>query len=349
MIDPLAPFSLPRQRLSKEALLTVAVLHVALLWWALQSTPSVVRQTRQAVMQYFSPITPPKPAVPREAPTLKITENLKPPKAPPPQPAPEAIAPPPTPAPPPVPVPAPTPPPPAPILQRMEPIAAPRIQTKTQDLKAPAETRRAQEAPLQRLEPLLAPVPVIPTLDLPPPPKAAPLPEAAPLLPLPTPAPLPELAPVPAPVPVPAPPPTPAPAAPPVPVPAPTPAPAPAPSAAPAAVPGAAPRATAITPVEPRPATAGPGGPGGGAQTAPAAPPPGGPNYNYSMRPQVGGGRQKTAAEMAREQLNGTGTKNKLAGDMEAAAKPDCADSGGRASLLSAVVIAANVLTDKCK
>ena len=355
MIDPLAPYSLPRLGLSRQALLTVVVLHIAVLWWALQGEPAQ-RATRQVVMQYFSPITqiaPAKPSPPPEAPALKITEAL-------PTAAPQVTPPPPPPPPVAQPVPEPVaPPPPAPILQKLEPIAAPRANFKIQDIKAPTENRRTPDVAATRIEPVLAPVPVIPTLEqLAAPAKTAPLPEALPTQKLPNlpDAQLPKLAepvaqlPTPVPV-IPDPVVPPAPAAAPVPTPVPVATPTPVPTPGPAPVPGAAPRAAAITPVEQRPAAAGTGAAGGGGSAAqpPAANPGGSAGFNYNLRPTVPGARQKTAAELAREQQGGNGSKNKLAGDMDAAAKPDCADSGGRASLLSAVVIAANVITDKCK
>lgn len=337
MIDPLSPFSLPRQRVSKEALLLVALLHLGVLWWAWQNAPAAVRATRQVVMQYFSPITPQREK-PRETPTLKVTENLPPPPVKPkPEPKAEPVTPPPAPVPPP-PVPVPPPPTPAPILQKMEPIAAPRATFKTQDIKATPETKRTQELPTQKLEQVTSPVPVLPTLEtLPPPTKTAPPPEPMTALPQSAPAPLPELASVPAPVPA-------------VQVAAPPPAPAPSPVAtqAPAPVPGAAVRPAAITPTEQRPASTAPAGSGAAGVAQPQN--PGGPSMlNYNTRPNVASGRQKTAAEMAREQLNGNGTKNQLANDMNAAERPECLDSGGRGSLLSAAVIAYNVLKDKCK
>lgn len=69
-------------------------------------------------------------------------------------------------------------------------------------------------------------------------------------------------------------------------------------------------------------------------------------NYNYKTG---GGGRQKTAAEMANDQLNGNGRRDKLAEGMNAAEKPDCINSGQALGLLAPIAIAYNVVKDKCK
>jgi hypothetical protein len=85
------------------------------------------------------------------------------------------------------------------------------------------------------------------------------------------------------------------------------------------------------------------------AQPAPAYVPGGsGLNLNYTAKPG-GSGRQKTAAEMANEQLNGTGRRDKLAESVNAAEKPDCINSGQALGLLAPVLVIANVVRDKCK
>jgi len=85
------------------------------------------------------------------------------------------------------------------------------------------------------------------------------------------------------------------------------------------------------------------------AQPAAGAVPGGsGLNLNYNYRPS-NTGRQKTAAEMANEQLNGTGRRDKLAESVNAAEKPDCINSGQAAGLLAPVLVIANVVRDKCK
>ena len=49
--------NLPRQPLSKPALLTTGVLHIALLWVLLQSTP--LMKKAQEVVHYLKPISVP--------------------------------------------------------------------------------------------------------------------------------------------------------------------------------------------------------------------------------------------------------------------------------------------------
>ena len=341
MIDPLAAFSLPRQRMSMQALVTVGALHLALLWLVLQSGPAM-QVTRQAVIQYFSPITPITPITPlRDKPAAKPVQAVTP------TPKPVAAVPlPPAQLPPPRAV---TPPQhveqvPVPVIQKMEAATPQRATVKIQDIKTDA--RRTPDVLSPRVEQVLAPVPVLPTPE-----------------PLPTPKPPPAAVPEPAPPPVQAPPPLPAPVPepvePPVPAPIPTPAPAavpaPTPPVAPVAAPVAAPaRAAAITPVETRAAPAGAPGGAGSANPAAAPPAPGtvpggsGLNLNYNYR-SSNTGRQKTAAEMANEQLNGTGRKDKLADAVNSAEKPGCLNSGQALGLLAPVLIVANVVQDKCK
>lgn len=85
------------------------------------------------------------------------------------------------------------------------------------------------------------------------------------------------------------------------------------------------------------------------AQPAPGVVPGGsGLNLNFNYKAD-NRGRQKTAAEMANEQLNGTGRRDKLADSVNAAEKPDCINSGQALGLLAPVLVIANVVRDKCK
>ena len=56
MNDPLAETELRQERLSLPALTSVVVLHIGLLWIALQATPAL-QVTRQVVYQMLTPIT----------------------------------------------------------------------------------------------------------------------------------------------------------------------------------------------------------------------------------------------------------------------------------------------------
>jgi hypothetical protein len=69
-------------------------------------------------------------------------------------------------------------------------------------------------------------------------------------------------------------------------------------------------------------------------------------NYNYKAERR---GRQRSASEMANEQLNGSGHRDKLAESVKAAEKPDCISSGQALGLLAPIAIAYNVANDKCK
>ena len=294
MIDPLAAFELPRQRLSLQALVTVGALHVALLWLMLHSSTTVLA-TRQVVIQYFSPITQlrEKPAPAPLAPPAPKTVTVA--AVPPPVPRVEIPAP-------------PIEQVPAPIVQRMDVVTPPRATVKVQDIKVQLDARPMPEIANSRIEPVLVPVPVVPT------PEPVPIPE-------PSPAPAPPITPVPA--------------------------------VLPTAI-ATPPRVTAITPIEtPAAAVGAIGGSGNSspnvAQPAPA-PISGGSglnlNYNYKADSR---GRQKTVSEMANEQLNGSGRRDRLAEGVSAAEKPDCINSGQALGLLAPIAIAYNVLKDKCK
>jgi len=320
MIDPLAAFSLPRQRLSMQALVTVGALHVALLWLILQSG-SALQATPRVVIQYFSPITQLREK-PAPQPVRTATPTPKPIPV--------------------VPVPVPrveTPPPPVlveqapvPIIQKLEAVAPQRATVKIQDIKPQIDTRRLPDVSSSRIEPVLSPVPVLAT------------PEP---LPVPKPPPLPVPEPIPPPVQTPPAPPVPEPVVPPVPAPAPQPAAAPEPAPVPAPA-----RATAITPVETRVTPVG-AATGSTSSSVPQStqgvvPAGSGLNLNYTQKPD-NRSRQRSAAEMANEQLNGTGRRDKLAQGMSASEKPDCINSGQALGLLAPIAIAYNVVKDKCK
>ena len=287
MIDPLAVASLPRQRPSMQALVTVGVLHVAVLWLMLQSG-AAVQVTRQVVIQYFSPITQlrekPTPApVQAATPVPKRVAVVAP--------LPQRVE---TPAPPPEPT-------PATIIRMMETQTPQRVTVKIQDIKLQTDMPAVAEVSATRIEPMLAPVPVLPS---------------------------------PEPLPLPKPPPVTEPVAPPVPTP-------------PA-------RAAAITPIESHSATANTaGGTGSVGRTAlqPAVGAPAGGsslNLNYNLKADSRG-RQRSVAEMANEQLNGSERRDKLADGVSAAEKPDCVNSGQALGLLAPIAIAYNVVKDKCK
>jgi hypothetical protein len=59
--------------------------------------------------------------------------------------------------------------------------------------------------------------------------------------------------------------------------------------------------------------------------------------------------RQRSLAEMANEQLNGTGQRDRLSEAMAGAAKPDCIGPNAGGSLLSAIAIPIAAAMDKCK
>lgn len=362
MIDPLSKAVLQQERVSLPVLLTVGGIHIVLLWMMLQAAAPTLQVTRNVVYQLLSPITklkerPPTPAVqaPREVREVKApvsTTNAiqthkvvqrpadKPQKiveaVPVVKPVQVALEP--------IPVsPPPLPPPPVPVP---EPVPVPVPVPMVEPAPAPTPTPAPAPAPAPAPVPTPAPAPV-------PVPTPAPVPA-----PVPTPAPVPVPTPAPAAAPAPAPAPSPAPA--PAPTPAPTPAPAPAPTPAPTAAPA---RALAITPVEKPAAASGPpaAAPGG------TPPPAGGPAaaggtsgsgiiYPDYMKMQP---RQRSFSDLANEQLNPGGRKNKFVAAMEGAEMPDCLGknqtgtvSQGQVNfngLMAGPAIAAQALQGKCK
>ena len=79
MLDPFAHPALSVSRLSKPALLTAVVLHLGLLWVALNSAP-MVRSVEQVVYQWVAPITPQRDvSVPITLPTPVTTKTIAPP------------------------------------------------------------------------------------------------------------------------------------------------------------------------------------------------------------------------------------------------------------------------------
>ncbi len=67
------------------------------------------------------------------------------------------------------------------------------------------------------------------------------------------------------------------------------------------------------------------------------------PDY-MKMKP-----RQKSFAELANEQLNPGGRRNKLADSIDAAEMPDCLAANQAGGLLAAPLIALKAATGKCK
>jgi hypothetical protein len=61
--------------------------------------------------------------------------------------------------------------------------------------------------------------------------------------------------------------------------------------------------------------------------------------------------RQRSAAELANEQLNGTGTRNRLGEAVDAATKPECfgKDAGAALGILAPIVGVVQAVRDKCK
>lgn len=330
MIDPLSKAVLQQERVSLPVLGTVGAVHIVLLWMMLQAVPNMQVSRNVVYQMLLSPITQlkerlPTPAVkaPREVPDVK-----------------------------------------APVSTTNA------IQTqKVVERPADKPQKIVEAAPVVKpVQVALEPIPVSPPLLPPPPvpvPEPVPIPVPVPVVepapaptptPVPAPAPAPAPVPTPAPVPVPVPVPTPAPAPSPVPapapspVPAPTPAPTPTPSPAPAVAPA---RALAITPVEKPgaasgPAAAAPGGipPPAGGPAAAGGPSGSGiiyPDY-MKMRP-----RQKSFAELANEQLNPGGRRDKFVDAVDGAEKPDCLAVNQPGGLLAAPMIAYKAATGKCK
>ena len=312
----------PAAPVSRTALLTTGVMHLALLWLALQSAPMV--QSVRSVVQYLAPITvqaeqatkPISLPLPVPEPKLKAVTESAPPL--PPVLAPKAIE---------LPL-------DKPVELQLQPTLAPPTPTPT-----PTPVR-AERAPQELPVPTLQAAPVL----------ARPEPVAVPLAPVelrPEPVPVPVAAPTPVPVPLPEPPLVPAPAPMPAPTPAPSPAAAPAPAPALTPAPTLAPsRPAAITPVESLPGSAAPQAPGRAAPAAGAAAPAPLNLYPYSMKNAP---RQRSLAEMANEQLNGGGQRNRLGEAMADAAKPDCIGPNAGGSLLSAIAIPIAAAMDKCK
>ncbi len=317
----------PAAPISRPALLTTGVLHLALLWLALQSAPMV--QSVRSVVQYLAPITlrpeqtnkPIVVPVPLSEPRLKPVTEMAPPTPP----APRAIQPKPIELPPEK---------PAELKLQLQPvIPAPAPVT-------PRLERVQPEPPVPVPEPVAAPVPA----PLPVPVQLAPRPEPVPVAPVDVPLeklsiPAPAAVPVALTEPLPAPAPASTPAAVPAPAPAPTPAPAPAATVAPA-------RPAAITPVESTQGSATLRAPGAAAPAGTAGAQAPLNLYPYSMKNAP---RQRSLAEMANEQINGTGQRDRLSEAMAGAAKPDCIGPNAGGSLLSAIAIPVAAAMDKCK
>ncbi len=71
-----------------------------------------------------------------------------------------------------------------------------------------------------------------------------------------------------------------------------------------------------------------------------------GQTYPYLMNLQP---RQKSFAELANEQLNPGGRRDKFADAIDAAEKPDCLAGNQAGGLLAAPLIAFKAATGKCK
>ncbi len=372
MIDPFARSGPGPNRLSRPALVTAVAVHLGLLWVALNST-TMVRSAEEVVYQWVAPITPPREL--SSAITQPVAPKLEKPIAPvtpgPATPTPPSAA-----------------PPRAVITERVQPpepdpvtLPEPKVEPKPVPTVLPKAEIKPQPKPLPVPEPILVPVPApvpAPVIPAPAPtPLPTPAPEAAPVA---APQPLPEPSRVRrAPVPLPSNMPaletkidivTPAVQvqiqAPPAPVPAPTPTTAPIATLPVAVTPPSLPlppRPAAITATE-RPqgssaaspagstATSTPG-PMGGPASLGGLPSDAGRNLYPVMPPSMmrGAPRERSAAEMAREQLNGTGSRNRLGETVDAARKPDCfgKDAGAAYGLLALPLGAVQALRDKCK
>ena len=333
MLDPFAHPALSVSRLSKPALLTAVVLHLGLLWVALNSAP-MVRSAEQVVYQWVAPITPQRDvSVPITLPTPVTTKTIAPPVAkpiptpraaiaeraetPPPEPKPEIK---------PVPVPVVHPP-----LAEAASVAEP-----AKPLPEPSRVRR-EPVPL----PLPAPV-LDPKMDVVTPSVNVQVQAPPPVAPQ-APVPLPEVVAAPAPVPKAAPPPAVLPVA----------------VAPPVALP---PRSAAITATEKPVGSGGPNdAPAAAAAavtpasvTAPSAPATDGArglNLNYPTSMLRNPPRQRSAAELANEQLNGTGSRNRLGETIDAATRPDCfgKEAGAAYGILAPIVGVVQAVRDKCK
>ena len=343
MIDPLSRAVLQQERVSLPVLVTVGVVHLVLLWMMLQAVPNM-QVTRNVVYQMLlSPITQLKERLP--TPAVKAPREVRDVKAP---------------------------------ASTTNAIQTHKV------VERPADKPQKIVEAVSVVKPVqvaLEPIPVSPPpLPLPPPlfpvpepvPLAVPVPVPVPVpavepapAPTPTPVPAPAPAPAPIPAPVPGPVPTPAPAPSPAPIPSPAPAPAPTPAPAPAPAPTAAPaRALAITPVE-KPASASvptsaaptggnPSAVGGPATAGDSSGP--GATYPDYMKMQP---RQRSFSDLANEQLNPGGRKNKFVAAMEGAEMPDClgknqtgAANQGQVNfngLMAGPALAAQALQGKCK
>lgn len=68
--------------------------------------------------------------------------------------------------------------------------------------------------------------------------------------------------------------------------------------------------------------------------------------YPYVMRNAP---RQRSVAEMANEQLNGNGSRNRLGEAVAGAGKPDCIGPNAGGSLIAIITIPIAAAMDKCK
>lgn len=351
-------------RLSQPALVCAAVLHVAAVWWVLQSAP--VAQTAREVVNYLKPINP--MTVPEVQPTpmdrapRAIQPTERPAQRPPAPPAPDLPQPAPVLAPTPVskavtpPLPEPTPPEPKKtetreVLPTPTPVTPrPEAQAPLKPIDAVAETPPMVEAPPLVVESLQPTVQRrtsrrdtdVQPLALPKSRQVADLPQLAPLAVLPDPVPEPA---------------APEPAAPAVPVLAPAPVP---PPTAPVAT-AAPPRPSAITPAPPAPTAApvvaGGAAAGGYGLTLPMGPPGQagtGKPLSTTLYPNMMGHqpRQRSLSEMANEQLNGgRAPRDKLADGIKKAEVPDCISSGGNGGgggLLAIITVPIAAARGKC-
>ena len=313
MLDPFAHPALSVSRLSKPALLTAVILHLGLLWVALKSAP-MVRTAEQVIYQWVAPITPPRDVVVPVTPTTPLptkTVALPTPQSAPVTPTRAAI----TEraeSPPPEPKPEPKPEP----LPPPPPVDPAPVVEPVKPLPEPTRVRREPEALPQPSLLLDTKIEVVtPTVNV-----QLQLPEAATYA-------LPSV--------------LPATVAPPVIQP---------------------PRPAAITATEkplggggpnaPPVANASSGAPGGAAApNVPAAEGTRSLNLNYPSSMLRGPPRQRSAAELANEQLNGNGSRNRLGEAVDAATKPDCfgKDAGVAFGILAPIVGVVQAVRDKCK
>ena len=90
---------------------------------------------------------------------------------------------------------------------------------------------------------------------------------------------------------------------------------------------------------------------GAAAPTAPAPSGSRGLNLHYPTSMLRGPPRQKSAAELANEQLNGDGSRNRLGEAVDAATRPDCfgKEAGATLGVLAPIVGVVQAVRDKCK